>query len=244
MATNTIVLITGANSGIGKGAAKVITRSSDYHVIMACRDLEKGQEALDEVKSSGINGTVSLVQLDVTSESSIETAAKKIEESFGKLDVLINNAGTGGFETTSLQEKITLLFAVNSTGPALVTEAFKPLLLKSDNARIIFVSSGAGSINRKRDPNYQYKNVQAIAYGMSKAALNMLAAQYHVELLGKAKVYAMSPGFVHTDIRRDKERLPGTIDAETSAETLVDIIDGKRDADIDKFITREGTYPW
>ena len=219
--------------------------SANYHVIVGSRSLEKGQQAANEIEAGDIKGSLSLVQLDVTSESSIQAAGATVEKDHGRLDVLINNAGTGSWEAETLVEKIKVCFETNALGAVLVTEAFKPLLLRSERARIIFVSSGAGSVSRTLDSNSPNSNVRALPYRMSKAAMNMAMAEYQAELRDQGVVVqAMSPGFVHTNLRRDKEPLPGTLPAETAAETLLSMMEGKRDTDSNKLIRREGVNEW
>lgn len=96
---STIVLITGANSGIGFAASGVIASASEgYHVIMASRNAQNGEKALAEVKAmEGIKGTLSTIQLDQDDPESITRAAKDVESEFGRVDVLVNNAAIGAF---------------------------------------------------------------------------------------------------------------------------------------------------
>lgn len=111
LSPSTIVLITGqtlsaskwfrlttagANSGIGYAAAEVIGDVEGYHVIIASRNPENGQKALDSIKAStAIKGTLSTVKLDVNDAKSVKEAARQVEEQYGRVDVLINNAGIG-----------------------------------------------------------------------------------------------------------------------------------------------------
>ena len=247
----TIVLITGATSGVGLATAAHLARASaGYHVLVAGRTLSKSQQAISSVESSTANnqplkGTLSPLELEVTSESSISAAASAVQKTHGRLDILINNAGVGGFESQSLPDKIRACFEANALGAVMVTEAFQPLLLKSDNARIIFVSSGQGSVNRKLDPTSPTRSLKGLHYRMSKAAMNMAMAEYQVDLEDKGvKVYAMCPGYVHSNIRREKEAAPGALSADTSAETLVGIINGERDGEMGKLLHRDGVYDW
>ena len=245
-ASQTIVLITGANIGIGYATAKLLTQlSSSYHVILCSRDLSKGKAALAEIRAlPDIKGTLSLLQLEVTSDESVTAAVATVEKDFGRVDVLINNAGTGAWESTAVLEKCKVSFETNALGAVRVTEAFKPLVLASKIGRIIFVSSGQGSISKLLDPANPWKQMRGVSYRMSKAAMNMAAAEYMLELQGKAKVFVMCPGFVHTNLRRDAEPRPGALPAETSAETLRSIIEGERDEDMQKLIAKEGIYAW
>ncbi len=89
--------MTGANSGIGYATAKVIASASpDYHVLVGSRNPENGKKAVAELQATGaIKATLTDVQIDVTDQASVDALAKFIEEKFGRLDVLINNAGIG-----------------------------------------------------------------------------------------------------------------------------------------------------
>lgn len=102
---STIVLITGANSGVGLAASGVIASASeDYHVIMASRNTENGEKALAEVRAmKGIKGTLSAIQLDQDDPESIQRAAQEVESQFGRLDVLVNNAGIGEYPTRAFR---------------------------------------------------------------------------------------------------------------------------------------------
>ena len=94
------------------------------------------------------------------------------------------------------------IFETNTFGPAIVTENFTPLLLKSENARLIYVRSDLGSITNRSGTSIWYYKVPAVAYRMSKAALNMLAVCNYAELKGKGKgvkVWAFNPGYVVTN---------------------------------------------
>ena len=264
--SKTIVLITGANIGVGKATAAVLASSSpNYHVILTSRSEEKGTAALHELQASGtLQGTLSWQQLDVTSDASIAAAAAAVEKDYGRVDVLINNAAHGGMETMQapMRQHFTEVIDTNTVGPVLVTEAFKHLLLKSEGGkgRVIFVSSGLGSVGRKLNPASPDSVLRlfsegtppllgdVLAYRVSKAGLHMVAAHYHVELKDAGvKVHVLCPGFVATNLRRDKEPLPTALPPETSGRTIKGIIEGERDADLGKFVhcnEGEGTYPW
>jgi NAD(P)-dependent dehydrogenase (short-subunit alcohol dehydrogenase family) len=117
---------------------------------------------------------ISLVQLDVTSGASIHSAVLHIAENHGCLDVLISNAGITS-TAEPLLNQLHQTFDTNTFGPAVLIAAMTPLLQKSQGSRIIFVSSELGSIERRTDRNYMFDAIDALAYYMSKAALNMLA---------------------------------------------------------------------
>jgi NAD(P)-dependent dehydrogenase (short-subunit alcohol dehydrogenase family) len=141
---------------------------------------------------------------------------------------------------------------VNAVGPAVVAAAFRPMLLKSENPYSIFVSSGAGSMGRSSDPTqplYRGGLPNGGAYRASKAALNMIALQEFIEFgeMG-LKVFAMSPGFVKSNLRGTSEEeisgWGGAGDPIVAGETMLKIVRGERDADVGKLVTKDGIYPW
>ncbi|KAJ9664413.1 hypothetical protein H2198_000342 [Neophaeococcomyces mojaviensis] len=247
---STIILITGANSGVGLASTAVIaSASAEYHVIMASRNPENGKKALAETQAlDGIKGTLSTVQLDVTDQASIKNAVKVVEEQFGHLDVLVNNAGVVS-QAPDLKTQFEDTFATNVLGPALVTQAFTPLLLKSKNPYSIYVSSGLGSLTMAADASRWDYNVEAPVYRATKAALNMWAVQ-ESKMLEKqgVKTFAMCPGFVVSNLRgKDESARSGggmAKDPRISGEVMLSIIDGRQDANVRKFVSTEGVYPW
>lgn len=140
-------------------------------------------------------------------------------------------------------------FQANTIGPALVFEAFKDLLLKSKSPYSIYMSSSLGSLDVAHDQNIFGYGVEAIPYRMSKAALNMWAVQ-EARILSKEglKTFVMCPGFVVSNLRGKSEeaRTGGGYagDNRVSAQTLLSIIEGERDADVGKFVHKDGVYPW
>ena len=215
---------------------------------MASRSLEKGHAASSAIQVAGVKGKTSSIQLNVTDESSIAAAVQQVEREHGRLDVLINNAGIYS-QAPTLKEQIHDTLATNVTGAAIVAEAFTPLLLKSSNPYLLHVSSGLGSINLASDPRPFDAAVGALAYRMSKAALNMLTMQ-NSNILGKqgVKVFAVCPGLVESNLRGESEEqrsAGGTAgDPEVSGQTMLRIIEGERDADVGKFVHKDGVYPW
>lgn len=254
MSDKTIVLITGANSGIGYISAKMIAEtSSKYHVILTGRDLQKVEAAKKELEALGeIKGTFSALQLEVTCDKSIAAAAKKVEEQFGRVDVLINNAGITGYESDSLKSQIETVMATNVAGPLLVSTAFMPLVEKSQNPYVLYITSGLGSLDMTENtPHYKHANWQV--YRISKAALDMIALTEHNKWSPKGiKVFAVCPGLVRSNLRgktEDKIAAGGNAqDPEVSGRLMVSIVEGRRDADVGKLVHNrngvEGVYPW
>jgi len=243
-----IVLITGSNSGIGFETAKTFLASSaSYHVLLACRSEDKAKKALSEIESTSPKGSASFLQLDITDESSIGSAYEAVSSQFGRLDFLINNAGINSM-SGDLPNQMRTTLSTNAVAQAVMTETFKPLLKKSPNPRLLFVSSSVGSITLRCDPTNKSYNGSAIAYRCSKAALNMLAACYAKELKEDfgCKVWAVDPGLVVTNLLGDPERIRarGGGDPAVSARTMLDICEGKRDEDVGKLVFKDGVYPW
>ncbi|KAF2276869.1 NAD(P)-binding protein [Westerdykella ornata] len=255
-----IILITGANNGIGfETAAALATASSKNHVLVAARSRSKGEQAIKNIQARNPVGTLSLVELDVTSDASIAAAAKQIETEFGRLDVLVNNAGICTLHTVAdtTREILHSTFDANVYGPMLLTNAVAPLLKKSKDPRIINVSSTMGSITLRSDHTDPLSaNNLAEAYRMSKAALNMLTATLNFEFKDwptPCKVWSFCPGFVVTDLgarddgtgSREWKKNNGAENPETSAEGIRQIVDGERDGEVGKFVQRFGKQgPW
>ncbi len=140
---NKTVIITGANSGIGKAAAAQLA-AAGANVVMACRSLERGQQALEDVKKAAGNPQVELMQLDLASQASIRQFAADFLASHPRLDVLIHNAAN--FDLTLKQPVLTrdgveTIFATNHIGPFLLTHLLLDLLKASAPSRIITVAS-------------------------------------------------------------------------------------------------------
>ncbi|KAK0701452.1 hypothetical protein B0T21DRAFT_455866 [Apiosordaria backusii] len=196
----TIVLITGATSGIGLETTIALSKSSpSYHLLLGARNVEKGATALAKIQSehgSALLSPIDVIHLDVTSAPTIESTASYLDSHFGRLDVLIQNAGIIVHHPCPTLENLRQTFETNVFGAKVLTEAMVPLLKKSTNPRVIYVSSEQGSITLRLDPEYKYKNTRGTEYKMSKAALNMLAAcdRYEFREWG-GKVTAFNPGW-------------------------------------------------
>ncbi|KAH8429331.1 putative short chain dehydrogenase/reductase [Aspergillus melleus] len=250
-----IVLITGANSGVGYAMSKVFAQApTDFHIIMACRSLDKANVAKSEIKKEpAIKNTLSTVQLDVTDHESISQAASTVEQQFGRLDVLINNAGVSGLGAVdNTARRMRLCLETNVIGPKIVSETFRPLLLKSLNPYSIYVTSGVGSLTLAADPNSPYRGPKkGEAYRSSKSALNMVALQEWAEVQDEGhplKIFMMCPGFVRSNLRGCSEEARSgwgkAGDAEVAGNTALSIVEGKRDADVGRVVHKDGVYPW
>ncbi|WP_426623682.1 SDR family oxidoreductase [Leifsonia sp. McL0607] len=202
--TEKIALITGANKGIGYETARRLAELG-MTVLVGARDEQRGRNAEATLRDGGADAR--FVQLDVTDAESIARAAEWIGREFGRLDVLVNNAGTATVSRrratasqTSLDD-MRAVFEVNVFGLVAVTNAMLPLLRRAEAARIVNVSSEVGSIGSQTEQGNPLFAMPASAqYPSSKSAVNMLTAMYAKELKDTAiKVNAANPGFTDTD---------------------------------------------
>lgn len=198
-----IALVTGANKGIGLETARQLGKLG-MTVLIGARDEARGAAAAAELKAEGIDARY--VQMEVTDGESIRRAAGAIEREFGKLDVLVNNAGvmldrSEGIASGASMEAIRRTFDVNYFGMVEVTQALLPLIRKSEAGRIVNLTSILGSIAEHADPNSPIYNAKFLGYDCSKAAVNMFTNHLAFELRGTGiKVNAAHPGWVKTDM--------------------------------------------
>ncbi|KAK7178513.1 hypothetical protein DPSP01_014633 [Paraphaeosphaeria sporulosa] len=241
-----IVLVTGANSGIGLELATQLLSDEKKHVLLGSRSVEKGTTAVTDLRSRNLPGSVELLQIDVSDEDSITAAAKAVEENHGRIDALVNNAGIADSGDDSMFQKLVVAFRTNAAGPYTTVEAFAPLLSKSTSTpRIVNVSSGAGSISLRLNPNDAFYKMKQDQYRVSKAALNMVTAcqisEYHPR---GWKVFAYCPGWTESNLTPRNKVLNGAKPTSEGASPMVKILNGERDAEAGTFLTHSGKYPW
>jgi NAD(P)-dependent dehydrogenase (short-subunit alcohol dehydrogenase family) len=148
---------------------------------------------------------VRFVELDVTRMETMAAAAARIEADFGKLDVLVNNAGIAdphdGPASRASVDAVERVLRTNFLGAVAMTQAVLPLLKKSGSGRIVNVSSELASITGHADPTWKYAPVKVLGYCASKAALNMFTVQLAFELRDQGiSVNSVNPGFTATDL--------------------------------------------
>jgi NAD(P)-dependent dehydrogenase (short-subunit alcohol dehydrogenase family) len=194
-----VALVTGANKGIGKAIVKGLARDG-FTVFLGARDPERGNAAAAELRAEG---DVRFVPLDVTDSASILSARQAIDSETGRLDALINNAGIG-FAPGSrfkdpveeIAENMRAVYETNVFAVVAVTNAFIPLLHKSDAGRIVNVTSKRGSIGEEG----AWVGRPNMTYSSSKTALNAITVHYARSLAAtNIKVNGAAPGHVATD---------------------------------------------
>jgi NAD(P)-dependent dehydrogenase (short-subunit alcohol dehydrogenase family) len=201
------VIVTGANSGIGKETARDLAKRG-AKVIMACRNQETGKKAKDEIIKDSGNPNVILMKLDLSSLESVRLFATSINKQENSLDVLINNAGVANtFGKKITEDGLELTMATNQYGPFLLTHLLLPLLKKTTNSRIIIVASDLYKFAKlnldKANPTDQ---LPAYIYYVSKYANIM----FSLELARKLKASGSSitcnclhPGIIDSGIWRN-----------------------------------------
>jgi NAD(P)-dependent dehydrogenase (short-subunit alcohol dehydrogenase family) len=207
MNKNGIALVTGANSGIGKAAATALARQG-IRVVMLCRNKQRGEEALSDIKRQSGSGSVELMLCDLGSIESINTFCDEFLKTHDRLDVLINNAGTLKQARRETMDGYELTFGVNYLGAFLLTNRLLPLLKKSAPSRIVNVSSCAhrwGKIHFN-DINIAKRYTALKAYSQSKLAGIMFTYALAEDLADTGvAVNAVDPGIVGTDIVVNRE---------------------------------------
>ncbi len=189
----TITLITGANKGLGYETARRLLEAG-HTVLIGARDAERGQRAAHQLSAT-------FIPLDVTNDASVTAAADQVGERYGRLDVLINNAGVVGprrpLPDLTASDVLPAL-DTNVVGVVRVTHAVLPLLAASEHPRIVNVSSGTGRLTWQHEAGWPQEQAPPI-YCTSKAALTMLTLQYAHALPG-ILINAAWPGYTATDL--------------------------------------------
>lgn len=241
-----IILITGANQGIGYELAKKLAQDhACCHVLMGSRDTARGEQAATTLQQQGLS--VEALWLDVTNDVSISEAEAYVDSEFGRLDVLVNNAGISNDKQldkpgTSVREVFREQFDTNLFGVAQVTEVFAPLLKKSSTgARLVFTSSWMGSLAQRNDVSDRYYQSMLPVYRTSKAALNMLCLHYAMKHKDDGwKVNTVDPGHVATSLNN----FQGPDNVEIGVLQLARMAMLEEDGPTATFSNRFGIVPW
>jgi NAD(P)-dependent dehydrogenase (short-subunit alcohol dehydrogenase family) len=230
----TITLITGGNKGLGFETARRLVREG-HSVYVGSRDAKRGRAAAEAVGGR-------FLQLDVTSDESVDAAAADILRRDGRLDVLVNNAGTaggGGKPGDVTAQDLEQVYATNVFGLVRVTHAMLPLLLKSEEPVIVNVASGLGSIGVVTDKSRLESNFASIAYSSSKSAVTMLRVQY-AKAFPEIRINVVDPGYTATDLNGNR----GHQSVTEGTDAIVKLAKVAADGPTGTFQDRDGTVPW
>jgi NAD(P)-dependent dehydrogenase (short-subunit alcohol dehydrogenase family) len=212
-----IVLVTGANKGIGFGIAKHLGKSG-WQVVIGARDGQRAEKAVNELKSAGID-VLGWVNIELRDLANIEQAAKVINEKYPELTLLVNNAGIpGDMSVDSLHTEISDIketLDVNFIGTFALTKALMPLLIKNEG-RIVNVT-----VPSEISPYWH-----PLAYVASKAAQNAMMGVMAIELQQSntpLEIFSVHPGPTTTDLNGNMS-LPGFHDIETVGGKMAELI--------------------
>jgi NAD(P)-dependent dehydrogenase (short-subunit alcohol dehydrogenase family) len=203
-----VALVTGASQGIGFQIVKDLT-AKGFTVLLGSRNIERGETAAREAGPDAV-----AIQLDVTDLASVSAAAARVRAEFGRLDVLVQNAGitTTSEQAQSPQEFIAAsrpsvvsldemraVWNTNVFGVIAVYQAMVPILKDTPNSRIVNISSATGSLTMASDPNSPLRPGFEVTYAASKTALNALTVAMAIELEADGiRVNAVTPGSTRT----------------------------------------------
>ncbi len=208
------VIITGANSGLGYESALALA-GKGAHVVLACRDQEKGRAAVEQIRARHARATVTLMALDLCSLEAIRRFADAALEQFPQLHVLLNNAGVMALPYRTTADGFEMQFGTNHLGHFALTGHLLERLNATPGARVVTVSSGFHRLGRIRfdDPHWQRGYRRWPAYGQSKLANLLFAYELHRRLAasgaGTSSV-AAHPGYAATNLQAAAPRMEGS----------------------------------
>ncbi len=239
----TTILITGATRGVGLELARRLAEA-DQIVYVGARDPERGREVAESIGARAI-------VIDVTDDASVRSAADRLQQEVGALDVLVNNAGISGAQRPPAEantDDMETVLATNVVGATRVLVACTPLLEKSATPVVVNVSSAVGSLTLNAQPDAVWS---LVAYPMSKAALNMLTIQY-ARAFPRWRVNSVTPGLTLTEftgrpidsIDMEAFRRAGGRTVDEAVAILVAMATIGTDGPTGTFVGNDGRLPW
>lgn len=243
--SETVALITGANKGIGWEVARALGERGST-ILAAGRSAARLDDAVGRLEEHGVQAEPIL--LDVTEDRSVAAAAGTVTRRWGRLDVLVNNAGvllesvgSGMKPSTTPIDLVTQTYDTNVFGAVRVTNAMVPLLLKTSEPRIVNVTSWLASLGGNGPGTRAAEALNLLAYNSSKTALNAVTAAYAKEFHGTTlKINAVDPGHCATDINNHTgDRTP-----EQAAALPVWAATLSADGPSGRFLSGDEELPW
>jgi NAD(P)-dependent dehydrogenase (short-subunit alcohol dehydrogenase family) len=231
---NAIIFITGANKGLGYETARRLTELG-HTVLLGARDAGRGQAAADALGAR-------FIPIDVTDDGSVQRAVADVRAHEGRVDTLVNNAGIIGSHAPAPEltgHDAELVFETNVISVVRVTNAFLPLLERSDAPAVINVSSGMGSFALTHDPERVESKITGPLYTASKAAVTMLTTQYAKAIPG-VRFNAADPGYTATDLNAHSGHQTVT----EGTDAIVTLATEDPSAGTGRFIDRLGPVAW
>ncbi|NNM00153.1 MAG: SDR family oxidoreductase [Gammaproteobacteria bacterium] len=203
-----VAVVTGANSGLGKVTATHLARAG-WQVVLACRNPERGQRAVDEIRAATGSEALQLVQLDLASYDSVRAAAAAIDASVPRIDALVNNAGYLPGERQLAADGIELSFLVNHLSVFLFTRLLLDACRRAPAARIVSLSSEVHRLVKIPwdDLGFEQRYGPYYAYSVGKLGNVMftheLARRLAAESGNKVTANAVHPGYIASEFGDD-----------------------------------------
>ena len=200
-----LALITGASSGLGLETARALVLRGAT-VVLGCRSRQRSEQARTSLLADAAGGAIDLLDLDLADLASVRAAARELADRYGRLDLLINNAGVMGMPRSLTSDGFEMQFGVNHLGHYALTMALLPLLRARPASRVVTVTSGAQYFGRIAfdDLQGERRYDRWAAYGQSKLANVMFALELQQQLLAAgADVLSLAahPGIARTNLQ-------------------------------------------
>ncbi len=226
-----VAFITGGNRGIGLETARQLAQTG-VKVVIGSRNPEQGKAAAEKLSAEGLD--VEAIRFDITKPADYKEAYDYFDKKYGKLDILINNAGvskepfgTPNNASTVSQSVLREVFDTNFFGLIELTQTLLPLIKKAPEGRIVNLSSILGSLTLHASPDSPIYDFKVLAYDSSKTALNQFTVHLAHELKNtKIKVNSAHPGWVKTEMGTDAAPMEIPEGAKTSVQLATLPADG------------------
>lgn len=239
-----IAFITGGNRGLGLETARQLAKTG-VEVVIGSRDQKQGEAVAEKLRAEGIK--VDAIRFDITQPADYKEAYDYFDKKYGKLDILINNAGISreglGSNSTSTVSPSVLreIFETNFFGQVELTQTLLPLIKKAPEGRIVNLSSILGSLTLHATPGSPIYDFKSLAYDSSKAALNQFTTHLAHDLKGtRIKVNSAHPGWVKTEMGTDA----APMEIQDGAKTSVQLATLGTDGPTGGFFHMGESLPW